>query len=67
MIDFALERQVKSTNELLHMLIEERDGKKTDATKVNPSLSTCVISFTQTNPHTSVPSAGGTLMPNPSA
>jgi hypothetical protein len=28
MIDFTLERQVKSTNELLHMLIEERDGKK---------------------------------------
>jgi hypothetical protein len=41
--------------------------KKLDATSVNPSSSTCDVSFTQTNPHTSGPSAGGTLMPNPSA
>jgi hypothetical protein len=27
MIDSALERQAKSTDELLHRLIEERDGK----------------------------------------
>jgi hypothetical protein len=27
MIDFVLERQAKSTDELLHRLIEERDGK----------------------------------------
>jgi hypothetical protein len=65
-IDSALERQAKSIDELLHMLIEEQNGKKLDATSVNPS-STCAISFTQTNPHTSGPSTGGTSMPNPSA
>jgi hypothetical protein len=48
-------------------LIEERDGKKLDATKVNPSSSTCIVSFTQTKPHISGPSAGGTSMPNRSA
>jgi hypothetical protein len=30
------------------------------------SSSTCTISFTQTNPHTSGASAGSTSMPNPS-
>jgi hypothetical protein len=29
--------------------------------------STCIVSFTQTNPHTSGASAGGTSMPHPSA
>jgi hypothetical protein len=48
-------------------LIEEWDGKKLDATSANPSSSTCAISFTQTNPHTSGPSAGSTSMPNSSA
>jgi hypothetical protein len=48
-------------------MIEERGGKKPDATKVHPSYSTCAISFTQTNPHTSDPLASGTSMPNPSA
>jgi hypothetical protein len=67
MIDSALERQAKSTDELLRRLIEERDGEKPDATKVNPPSSTCVVSFTQTNPHTSGPSAGNTSSPNPSA
>jgi hypothetical protein len=66
MIDSTLERQAKSTNELLCRLIEERDGKKPDTTKVNPSSSTCAISFTQTNPHTSGPLVGGTLIPDPS-
>jgi hypothetical protein len=42
-------------------------GKKPDATKVNPSSSTCDVSFTQTNTRTSGPSAGDTSMPNPSA
>jgi hypothetical protein len=46
MIDYALERQAKSTDELLCRLIEERDEKKLDATKINPSFSTCTISFT---------------------
>jgi hypothetical protein len=45
MIDYALERQAKSTDELLRRLIEERGGKKPDATKVNHS-STCTGSFT---------------------
>jgi hypothetical protein len=67
MIDSALERQVKCTDELLRKLIEERDEKRHDATKVNPSSFTCAVSFTETNSHTSGLSAGGTSMPNPSA
>jgi hypothetical protein len=69
MIDSVLERHANSINELLRRLVEECDGKKPDATKVNPSSSssTCVVSFTQTNPHTRGPSVGGTSMPNPSA
>jgi hypothetical protein len=67
MINSALERQAKSTDELLCRLIEERDGTKFDATSVNPSFSTCAVSFTQTNPLTSGASADGTSMPNPSA
>jgi hypothetical protein len=47
-------------------LIEEWDEKKPNAIEVNPS-STCVVSFNQTNSHTSGPSMGGTSMPNPSA
>jgi hypothetical protein len=66
MINSVLERQAKSINELLRMLIEERDGKKHDATSVNVSSSTCAVSFTQTNPHISGPSTGGMSMPNPS-
>jgi hypothetical protein len=67
MINSTLEKQVKSTDELLHRMIEEWDGKKLDATSVNHSSSTCTLSFTQTNPHTSGVSVGGTSMPNPSA
>jgi hypothetical protein len=67
MIDSVLERQAKSTDELLHRLIEERSGKKLDTTSVNPTSSTCDVSFTQTNSHTSGPSVGDTSMPNPSA
>jgi hypothetical protein len=68
MINSALERQAKSIDELLHRLIEERDRKKFDATSANPaSSSTCAVSFTQTNLHTSGALAGGTSMPNPSA
>jgi hypothetical protein len=67
MINSALERQAKSTDELLCSLIEEWDGKKLGSTSVNPSSASCAISFTQTNPHTSDTSAGGTTMPNPSA
>jgi hypothetical protein len=64
MINSVLERQAKSTNELHRMLVEE---KKLDTTSVNPSSSTCVVSFTQTNPHIIGASAGDTFMPNPSA
>jgi hypothetical protein len=49
MINSALEKQVKSIDELLHRLIEEWDGKKLDTTNVNSSSSTCAVSFTQTN------------------
>jgi hypothetical protein len=48
-------------------LLEERDCKFFYATCVNPSSSTCTVSFTQTNPHTSGASVGGTFMPNPPA
>jgi hypothetical protein len=67
MINSALKRQVKSTNELLCRLIEERDGKKLDATSINPSSSTYAVSFAQTNPQTSGVLVGSTSMPNPSA
>jgi hypothetical protein len=65
MINSVLERQAKSTNELLCRLIEEQDGEKHDATSANPS-STSVVNCTQTNPHTSDPLVGGTSMPIPS-
>jgi hypothetical protein len=65
MINFALERQAKSTDELLRRFIVERDQKKLDATSVNHS-STFDVSFTQTNPHTSGTSMSDTSMPNPS-
>jgi hypothetical protein len=65
MINSALERQVKSIDELLCRLIEEWDEKKLDTTSANPSSSTYTVSFTQTNPHTSGPSMSGTSMPNP--
>jgi hypothetical protein len=66
-INSELGRQAKSTDELLRRLIEEQDGKKLDATCVNSFSSTYVVSFTQTNPHTSGASAGGTIRSNPSA
>jgi hypothetical protein len=66
LINSTLKRQAKSTDELLRRLIEERDKKNSDA-NVNPSSSTCVVNFAQTNIHTSGPSAGDTIMPNPSA
>jgi hypothetical protein len=48
MINSTLERQAKSTDELLHRLIEERDGKKHSDANVNSS-STCTVNFAQTN------------------
>jgi hypothetical protein len=70
MINSGLERQAKSTNELLHRLIEEQDGKKLDNSSINPSSSSsssCTIIFTQTNAQTSGTSAGGATMLNPLA
>jgi hypothetical protein len=49
MINSMLERQAKNTDELLHMLIEELDEKKLDASSINPS-SSCAVNFAQTNP-----------------
>jgi hypothetical protein len=65
MINSVLERPAKSTDELLHTLVEERAGKKLDTTDVNPSSSTCAINSTQTNSHTSGASTDGTSMSNP--
>jgi hypothetical protein len=67
MINSALERQDKSTDELLCRLIEKQDGEKHNDANVNPSSSTCDVNFAQTNPQTSGPSTGGTTMPNLSA
>jgi hypothetical protein len=67
MINSTLERQAKSTDEPLHRLIEDRDGKKLDTTSINPSSTSCTVSFTLTNPQTSGASASGTTMPNPTA
>jgi hypothetical protein len=47
MINSALERQAKSTDELLRRLIEEQDGKKHSDANVNPSA--CALNFAQTN------------------
>jgi hypothetical protein len=65
MINSALERQVKSIDELLRRLIEERDGGKHDDSNAKPSSSTSAVNFAQINSHTSGPSVGGTSMPNP--
>jgi hypothetical protein len=67
MINPALERQAKSTDELLRRLIEEWDVKKLDNSSVNPSSSSCAVSFAQTNSQISGTSVGSTTMPNPSA
>jgi hypothetical protein len=67
MINSVLERQAKSTDELLRRLVEEWDGKKLDATSANHSSSTCAVCFTQTNPHIIGLSMGSTSVPNPFA
>jgi hypothetical protein len=46
MINSVLERQVKSTDELLRRLIEGWDMKKFNTTSVNPSSTSCTVSFT---------------------
>jgi hypothetical protein len=67
MINSALERQAKSSDELVRRLIEERHGKKLANSDVNPSSSSFAVNFTQINLQTSGPSVGGTTMPIPSA
>jgi hypothetical protein len=59
MINYVLERQAESRDELMHRLIEERDGKFFADSNVHPS-SCCVANFGQTNPQPSGTSAGDT-------
>jgi hypothetical protein len=67
MINSMLERQAKRTNELMHRLIEEQDGKKLADPSTNPSSPSCTVNFAQTNSETSGTSAGSATMQNPSA
>jgi hypothetical protein len=66
MINFVLESQAKSTDKLMHRLIEEQDGKKLADSNVNPSSSSCALNFARTNSQTSDTSVGGATMTNPS-
>jgi hypothetical protein len=50
MINYTLERQAKSTDELMHRLIEEHDGKKLANANVNLYSSSLTVNFAQTNP-----------------
>jgi hypothetical protein len=65
-INSVLERQAKSSNELIHRLIEERDGEKLVDSNVHTS-SSCTINFAQNNSQPSGTLAGGTSQPHPSA
>jgi hypothetical protein len=66
MINSVLERQAKSSNEMMHrLMIEERDEKKFVDPNVHAS-SYCGVNFAQTNHQSSGTSAGGTSQPNPS-
>jgi hypothetical protein len=65
MINSALERQAKRSDELMRRLIEEWDGKKLVDSNVNHS-SSCAVNFAQTNPQPSGTSVGRTSQPNPS-
>jgi hypothetical protein len=49
MINFVLERQAKSTDELLCRLIEERDGEKPVASTTNPSSTYTTIKGSAAN------------------
>jgi hypothetical protein len=66
MSNSALERQARSSNELMRRLIKERDGTKLADCNVSLS-SSCVVNFAQTNLQISGTSAGGMTMLNPSA
>jgi hypothetical protein len=67
MINYVLKRQAKSSDELMCRLIEEHDGKKLIDSTANPSSSSCVVTFAQTNPQISGTLVGGAIIPNPSA
>jgi hypothetical protein len=67
MINYALERQAKSSNELMHMLIEEQNRKKLVDSNVHASSSSCAVNFAQSNPQPCGTSAGGTSQLNPPA
>jgi hypothetical protein len=60
LINSMLERQAKSSDELMHRLIEEQDGKKLADSNMHPSSSYCTVNFAQTNSHPSGTSTGGT-------
>jgi hypothetical protein len=66
MTNSALERQAKSSNELMCRLIEERDGKQLVDSNVHTS-SSYTVNFAQNNSQPSGTSAGSTSQPHPSA
>jgi hypothetical protein len=59
-INSALERQAKSSNEMMCRLIEKRDVKQLVESNVHTSSSSCGVNFAQTNQQSSDTSAGGT-------
>jgi hypothetical protein len=69
MINSTIERQQKSSDELMQGLMEERDGKivYSNVPPSSSSSSSCTVNFVQTNPQLSGTLTGGTSLPNPSA
>jgi hypothetical protein len=63
MINSTLEKQAKSSDELMRRLIEEWDEKKLVDSNL-PLSSPCDFNFPQTNPQPSGTSASGTSQPN---
>jgi hypothetical protein len=59
MINFVLERQVKSSNEMMSRLIEERDVKKL-VNYNGQTSSSCAVNFAQNNYQPSGTLAGST-------
>jgi hypothetical protein len=45
MINSVLERQANNNDELMHILIEEQDGKKLVDSNGNPYSSSCAFNF----------------------
>jgi hypothetical protein len=66
-INSALGRQANNSDELVRRFIEEHDRNKLTDPNTNPSSSSCMVSFSQTNRQTSGTSVGSATMPNPSA